>query len=71
MKEDPARDAMFEPGLLWEQCLQARVLEKGSKAMRQEGNFGKKKLDMQRYELAHSILEIIQNLLSGLAGIAD
>lgn len=39
--------------------------------MRQEGNFGKKKLDMQRYELAHSILEIIQNLLSGLAGIAD
>lgn len=38
---------------------------------RQERNFGKMKQDMQRYRLAHSILETIQNLLSGPAGIAN
>lgn len=37
----------------------------------QEGNFGKRKLDVQRCEPAPSIMETIRILLSGPAGIAD
>ena len=55
-----ARNVTFELDL-WEKSLQRQ--KPREREWRQEGNLGKRKLDVQRCELAHSSLETIQNLL--------